>query len=305
MVAEPGREKCVDLGVGIAHASWPGDAQGGFQPVDNSVRLGEQLLVAQENTRQLARGRLGVEHVPQPHEAADGKLDAVTRLERLGDVQRVADRRHNQGPRSEARQRLYPEGQQAADARILDDEQPAVAELVLEDGLCLVVELVDLRRRIPPRIEGPPLVCSPFLQLRPGRDQDLAVDGHYLGRLPESALVGGMRRDQVLRQVATQNAQDTGDGRCPAAVHAGYHHGNSRGGCRPAVVVRGAIGTAVCSATSGGPWLGRGRLRGVLQVLGIQGCLVHLRRRARRDIQKGRRECPKCGGGIGANATQL
>ena len=136
MVAQPGREKPVDLLVRIVHAPRPGNAENVTESVHNRMRLGKKPIIAEVCTPQIARVGLCAEDMLQPHEMSDGPINPIAGFQRLGNVHGVADRGNDQRPSVEAFEHFNPERQQAAYPGILDDEQRAVAEFALKCCSC-------------------------------------------------------------------------------------------------------------------------------------------------------------------------
>ena len=130
MMAQVGREERVDVRLRRGAVA-PRQRQAEV-PADAAERRGpvrQQIVVAHVGARQVARVGLGVEDVAQPDEVRHERVDPVAGLERGGDVERAADGRDDARPGVEPGQRVGPERQQAADARVLEDEQPALAVL--------------------------------------------------------------------------------------------------------------------------------------------------------------------------------
>ena len=255
VVAEVRGDEVVDPRLGIGpEAPRPGDVERFAEIVRDPVGFGEERLVSAMGALEAARTRLGVQHVPQPDQEAGGPIDAVPLFQGGGDVERIADRADDVGHGSEGSERLHPEPQQAAQAGVLDDEQPAGAELVPENGLRpLAIPLGD-RRRVPARIERPPVVPG-----GPRGGQDLVVQIHDRPGLPEPRRVVARRVHQVGRQVAPQQVQQTGHRRGAAAVHSGDQdrdfsysagHRGFRGVVRGGPSVEAADEAAHCTRTA-------------------------------------------------------
>ena len=75
---------------------------------------------------------IGIEHVAQPEQEAFGVGESVAGAERGRNLERVADRKHERGPRAELVQRAKPERNETADPRILENERARVWVLALE-----------------------------------------------------------------------------------------------------------------------------------------------------------------------------
>ena len=165
----------------------------------------------------MAGGRFGVQHVSQPREAPDGRVDAIARLQGRGDFFGVADGRDDPRLRAHRVERLEPQAHQAADPGVLQHEQPARPEFIEQRRAGAFAEFTGDGRGVPARIEGPPVAPR-----RAGGRQGLVVQAHDRQGLPEPRLVvvrGGLH--QRLRQIAPDEAQQAGGRRRAAPVHAG------------------------------------------------------------------------------------
>ena len=218
VVAQIGCEKGVDVRFHLrARPPRPCDAEIAADAVDAGMRVGQKLFVAHVAAGHAARARLGVEDVAQPGEVRHERVELVALVQRGGDVERVADWRDHQRRGAERGGVVDPELQQAAGPWVLQDEQPAVAELLLQRLLGAGAEPGRGGGPVPASIERPPVEVGGSR-----RHEDLFVQIRQRLRLPEAGDVVRLGADQRLREIAPGEGQRGG----AAAVHAGHeYHG--------------------------------------------------------------------------------
>ena len=147
----------------------------------------------------------------------DRRVDPVPLFHGQGHVQGIADRRNDEGGGAESPHGLEPEGQQAAQTRVLQNEQPAVGERAFQHRTGPRAEPLRDRRGVPSPVERAPIVpCGA------GRRQNFAVQGHDLPGLPMSGRIGRVGLDQTPGQIATEQIQDARGRRRTAAVRADH-----------------------------------------------------------------------------------
>ena len=192
MMVQIERKEFVDLHPAFDRGVFrPRNAEGGAQGVRGCLRPRQKRFVSQVGAPERARGSLGVENVPQPDEIPDRRVDPVSFFQGKSHIRGIADRRNDEGSGTESPHGFNPEGQQAAYARVLQNEQPAVDELVLKYRAGPLAELLRDRRGVPSPVERAPVVpCGA------GRRQDLVIQGHEISGLPMSERIGRALPDQ-------------------------------------------------------------------------------------------------------------
>ena len=190
-------------------------------PVHHRPRIQQQPIVACVRACYAARAGLGIQHVAQPYQLSEGGIEVVAELEGRGDVQRIAKGRDDDRAGTESPDGLEPELHQSAHPGVLQNEQPAVAELLSKQLLGAFPVHAGNQRGIPAGIEGPPVL----LEGTRG-SEDLLVQVRDRLRLPEPRCVVGPGAHQGPGQVAARDVQDPGQRRGAAAMHAGHQNGD-------------------------------------------------------------------------------
>ena len=148
----------VDLQGGQRGAFGPSDGQLPSQSPGRCFPVHQHVVIANERPLIAAAVGFGLQHVAQPQEGAKRLFNEVAPRQRRGDLQRIAHRQHQACRGAKRLQALLPEGEQAANPRVFEHEQGAVAEFTLKraNGTCM--ERRGRRRTAPSGVERPPVV---------------------------------------------------------------------------------------------------------------------------------------------------
>ena len=102
-------------------------------PLKRGAPVIEQGRIGNDDPAAGARRGLAVENVPQPLQCGIASVHVVAALERLGDLERIADHLHDARLNARTLQRVHEQRSETANARVLDDEQRCIAELCREE----------------------------------------------------------------------------------------------------------------------------------------------------------------------------
>ena len=200
------------------HLERPGNARHLGAPVT------QQTLVGNDRARQIACGRLGLQHVAQPYPCGLIGRQAIAPGQRSDHIDRLPHHQHDKRRHRFLRQPLPPHRHQPAHARVLDAGQRRAAEVTLQDGMQRCAGRLHLGHALPASGQRQRVV-----PLRSKRSKDVVVLLPDVGVLEKALGIVFRRRDQPLAEIHAQMRQGTGDRRGAAAVHAKHDEHAPRG----------------------------------------------------------------------------
>ena len=184
----------------------------------------EETVEPDDGSALVPRMALGRRHVAQPHQLAArarpgvvGNRLEVTAPQRIRDGGRRAQRQHVVRLVAEARQRRVPHRRGEADARILDDDEAAVAVLLAQHFGRPGDMVAEAGSRKP--VVGE---IDRAVEVGACRGQHPVVVGDDLLGLPMPLGIAFVGRNQPLRQGRAEQREGAGDGGRAAAMHAAY-----------------------------------------------------------------------------------
>ena len=226
MVFQRRGEEGVDVAAGGGVERRPRQPGLAADAGERPAPVGDQIVHGDKGARQAARGALGVQHMPQPEQQAGFQRESVADGERARDLARRAEGYDDARRAFRLRQRVQPERNEPAHARILEREQRRAAEFGLEQGQRLRLKFGGGGAAEPAGRKGAPVVPAAA-----GGGEQGVVQMHERQGFEIAALVGEIRRQDIVRRGGAGARQHARAGRGAAAVHA-QNQNRGAGRCR-------------------------------------------------------------------------